>query len=44
MYDNDDQASFVLFGDDGHELTGKKASELVESYSVVVANLPLFVI
>ncbi|KAG2274655.1 hypothetical protein Bca52824_057210 [Brassica carinata] len=35
VYDNDDQASFVLFGDDGHELTGKKASELVESYSVV---------
>ncbi|XP_013704081.1 uncharacterized protein LOC106407761 [Brassica napus] len=30
VYDNDDQASFVLFGDDGHELTGKKASELVE--------------
>ncbi|KAH0860187.1 hypothetical protein HID58_088448 [Brassica napus] len=36
VYDNDDQASFVLFGDDGHELTGKKASELVESYSVVL--------
>ncbi|KAG5400888.1 hypothetical protein IGI04_015495 [Brassica rapa subsp. trilocularis] len=32
VYDNDDHASFVLLGDAGHELTGKKASELVESY------------
>ncbi|CAN6820749.1 unnamed protein product [Brassica oleracea] len=32
VYDNDDQASFVLLGDAGHELTGKRASELVESY------------
>ncbi|KAG2311574.1 hypothetical protein Bca52824_023131 [Brassica carinata] len=32
VYDNDDQAIFVLLGDAGHELTGKKASELVESY------------
>ncbi|KAG2312052.1 hypothetical protein Bca52824_023609 [Brassica carinata] len=32
VYDNDDQAIFVLLGDAVHELTGKKASELVESY------------
>ncbi|KAF2554789.1 hypothetical protein F2Q68_00015172 [Brassica cretica] len=32
VYDNDDQASFVLFGDAGHELSGKKASELVARY------------
>nr|VDD12969.1 unnamed protein product [Brassica rapa] len=32
VYDNDDQASFVLLGDAGHELSGKKASELVEDY------------
>ena len=44
MYDNDDQASFVLLGDVGHELTGRKAYELVESYFEVVANQPLFVI
>ncbi|KAF3547139.1 hypothetical protein DY000_02005420 [Brassica cretica] len=28
VYDNDDQVSFVLLGDAGHELTGKRASEL----------------
>ncbi|KAL0687641.1 hypothetical protein Bca4012_087318 [Brassica carinata] len=32
VYDNNDQTSFVLLGDAGHELTGKNASELVESY------------
>ncbi|CAH8302788.1 unnamed protein product [Eruca vesicaria subsp. sativa] len=32
VYDNNDQAVFVLLGDAGEELTGKKASELVENY------------
>uniref|UniRef100_M4FEV4 Replication factor A C-terminal domain-containing protein n=1 Tax=Brassica campestris TaxID=3711 RepID=M4FEV4_BRACM len=32
VYDNNDYASFVVLGDDGQELTGKKASGLVESY------------
>ncbi|XP_048622612.1 uncharacterized protein LOC125591800 [Brassica napus] len=32
VYDNNDYASFVVLGDVGHELTGKKASGLVESY------------
>ncbi|CAF1932127.1 unnamed protein product [Brassica oleracea var. botrytis] len=32
VYDNDDQAFFVLLGGAGHELSGKKASELVENY------------
>ncbi|CAN6992445.1 unnamed protein product [Brassica oleracea var. botrytis] len=32
VYDNNDQAVFVLLGDYGHELSEKKASELVESY------------
>ncbi|KAG2322036.1 hypothetical protein Bca52824_015249 [Brassica carinata] len=32
VYDNDDQASVVVLGDAGHELSGKKASELVENY------------
>ncbi|CAN6845804.1 unnamed protein product [Brassica oleracea] len=32
VYDKSDQAFFVLLGDAGHELTGRKASELVESY------------
>ncbi|KAF8046825.1 hypothetical protein N665_3391s0003 [Sinapis alba] len=32
VYDNSDQAVFVLLGDAGRELTGKHASELVSSY------------
>ena len=44
VYDNDDQACFVLLGDDGQELTGKKASELVDSYFEVITNLYIFVI
>ncbi|KAL0853533.1 hypothetical protein Bca101_058685 [Brassica carinata] len=32
VYDNSDQAVFVLLGDAGLELTGKAASELVRSY------------
>ncbi|KAG5402023.1 hypothetical protein IGI04_016630 [Brassica rapa subsp. trilocularis] len=32
VHDSDDQASFVLLGDVGHELSGRKASELVASY------------
>ncbi|CAH8329028.1 unnamed protein product [Eruca vesicaria subsp. sativa] len=32
VYDHKDQAVFVLLGDAGEELTGKKAAELVDSY------------
>ncbi|KAG2312370.1 hypothetical protein Bca52824_023927 [Brassica carinata] len=32
VYDNSDQAVFVLLGDAGRELTGKHASEIVSSY------------
>ncbi|KAG2264380.1 hypothetical protein Bca52824_071459 [Brassica carinata] len=32
VYDNSDQAVFVLLGDAGRELTGRHASELVSSY------------
>ncbi|KAL0875767.1 hypothetical protein Bca101_025472 [Brassica carinata] len=32
VYDNSDHATFVLLGDAGLELTGRKASELVENY------------
>ncbi|CAN7053544.1 unnamed protein product [Brassica rapa subsp. trilocularis] len=32
VYDNSDQAVFMLLGDAGRELTGKPASELVRSY------------
>ncbi|KAF2594233.1 hypothetical protein F2Q70_00044221 [Brassica cretica] len=32
VYDQKDQAVFVVLGDAGEELTGKKAAELVERY------------
>ncbi|KAF2567159.1 hypothetical protein F2Q68_00025180 [Brassica cretica] len=32
VYDHNDQAVFVVLGDAGEELTGKKATELVERY------------
>ncbi|KAF8068495.1 hypothetical protein N665_1148s0012 [Sinapis alba] len=32
VYDNKDQAVFVLLGDAGRELTGKNAAELVDTY------------
>ena len=38
VYDNSDQAVFVLLGDAGRELTGKPASELVRSYFEVNLN------
>ena len=41
VYDNNDHASFVLLGDDGRELTGMKASELVESYFEVITYLSI---
>lgn len=43
MYDESDQAFFVLLGDAGQELTGKKAAELVESYFEVITDLINFV-
>ncbi|CAF2157883.1 unnamed protein product [Brassica napus] len=38
VYDNSDQAVFVLLGDAGRELTGKPASELVRSYFEATGN------
>ncbi|KAL0685070.1 hypothetical protein Bca4012_051918 [Brassica carinata] len=38
VYDNNDQAVFVILGEAGRELTGKQASELVESYFEVITN------
>ncbi|KAG2248996.1 hypothetical protein Bca52824_088624 [Brassica carinata] len=40
VYDNSDQAFFVLLGDACHELTGRKTSELVESYFELITDLP----
>ncbi|KAG2318913.1 hypothetical protein Bca52824_012126 [Brassica carinata] len=36
VYDHNDQGVFVLLGDAGEELTGKKAGELVEGYYRVI--------
>ena len=41
VYDNNDHASFVLLGDAGFDLTGKKASALVESYFEVITDLSI---
>ena len=41
VYDNNDHASFVLLGDAGLDLTGKKASILVESYFEVITYLSI---
>ncbi|KAL0717788.1 hypothetical protein Bca4012_067110 [Brassica carinata] len=38
VYDNNDQAVFVILGEAGRELIGKQASELVESYFEVITN------
>lgn len=39
VYDRSEQAVFVILGAAGEELTGRKASELVESYYQVVRPL-----
>jgi len=39
VYDHNDQAVFVVLGDAGEELTGKKANKLVERYYQVISNL-----
>ena len=41
VYDNNDHTSFVLLGDAGFDLTGKKASTLVESYFEVITDLSI---
>ena len=41
VYDNNGHARFVLLCDAGRDLTGKLASELVESYFEVFTNLPI---
>ena len=42
VYDQKDQAVFVVLGDAGEELTGKKAAELVERYYQVIGNLYIY--
>ena len=42
VYDNSDQAFFVLLGDAGRELTGKPASELVRSFFEVNFHPTMF--
>ncbi|KAL0676806.1 hypothetical protein Bca4012_004787 [Brassica carinata] len=39
VYNNNEQAVFVLLGDTGRELTGKHAAEVVDSYHYANQNL-----
>ncbi|KAF2544462.1 hypothetical protein F2Q70_00034767 [Brassica cretica] len=32
VYDNEEQCTFIILGDTGKELTGRKASELIDAY------------
>ena len=32
MYDNEEQCTFIILGDAGKELTGRKATELIDTY------------
>ncbi|XP_033142575.1 uncharacterized protein LOC103861163 [Brassica rapa] len=32
VYDNEEQCTFIIFGDAGNELTGRKATELIDTY------------
>ena len=32
VYDNEEQCTFIILGDAGKELTGRKATELIDAY------------
>ena len=48
VYDNEAQCTFIILGDAGKELTGRKASELIDAYVQVIVVLlidePIFII
>ena len=48
VYDNEEQCTFIILGDAGKELTGRKASELIDAYVQVIVVLlidePIFII
>ena len=35
VYDNEEQCTLIIFGDSGKELTGRKATELIDIYAEV---------
>ena len=39
MYDNEEQRTFIILGDAGKELTGRKATELIDTYVEVIIIL-----
>ena len=39
VYDNEEQCTFIILGDAGKELTGRKATELIDMYTEVSENL-----
>ena len=39
VYDNDEQCTFIILGDAGKDLTGRKATELIDAYVQVLVVL-----
>ena len=39
VYDNDEQCMFIILGDAGKDLTGMKATELIDAYVQVMVVL-----
>ena len=39
VYDNDEQCTFIILGDAGKDLTGRKATELIDAYVQVMVVL-----
>ena len=39
VYDNDEQCTFIILGDAGKDLTGRKATELIDAYVQVIVVL-----
>jgi len=46
VYDNEEQCTFIILGDAGKELTGRKATELIDTYAevIILINLTLIFI
>ena len=39
VYDNEEQCTFIILGDTGKELTGRKATQLIDAYVQVIVVL-----
>lgn len=46
VYDNEEQCTFIILGDAGKELTGRKATELIDAYvevSVILLKMIIMI-